>query len=546
MNKRRQLLLILDGVGLGPPDAANALHLAHTPHLDRLFATRPWCRLAAHGTAVGMPGDGDMGNSEVGHNAMGAGRVFDQGAKRVDEALRADAGPDSLFLGEPWAEILAAGRQGTLHLLGLLSDGNVHSHVRHLKRLIEGAVEGGIQRIRVHTLTDGRDVAPRSALRFLAPLEEKLAGLGAQGVDARIASGGGRMHLTMDRYEADWEMVERGWRCHVEGEGRLFPSASEAVATFYAEDPQRDDQWLPAFRVHDREAIRDGDAVVLFNFRGDRAIEIARAFCEGPTFAGFTRTLCPQVCFAGIMQYDGDLQIPPRYLVSPPRIAGTVGERFAAAGLRTFACAETQKFGHVTYFFNGNRSDAPKGEERLEIPSLNLPFDQAPAMRAREVTEAALAALARPELDLIRINLANGDMVGHTGSLPAAIAAMEVVDECVGRLLDAAAAAGVVSLVTADHGNVEEMAQRDKKTGVPLLQDGRLITSTAHSLNPVPFILVDPTNELRLAAPAQSQAGGIARIGGTLLTLAGLVVPADWEPSLVNAATAPHDQAKTE
>lgn len=532
------LLLILDGVGLAPPDAANAVHLAHTPVLDALFATRPWVALAAHGLAVGMPSDADMGNSEVGHNAMGAGRVFDQGAKLVEGAIATGA----LCAGAAWAEVRASARGGTLHLIGLLSDGNVHSHIDHTLALIQAAVAEGLPRLRVHALTDGRDVPARSAPGFIDRLEAALAAARAAGCDARVASGGGRMAITMDRYEADWAMVARGWAAHVHAEGRRFSGLGEAVATLYAEDPAVDDQWLPPFVIGDYDGMHDGDAVVLTNFRGDRAIELSRAFDEGAAFPGFDRGRVPAVTYAGMMQYDGDLQIPRRFLVAPPRIDHTVSAQLEAAGLRTFAAAETQKFGHVTYFFNGNRSEAPQGEDRVELSSDKLPFDQAPAMQAEGVTDAVLKALASGDYAHLRVNLANGDMVGHTGVMPAAIAAMEAVDRCLGRIVEACAAAGVVLLVTADHGNVEEMAQRDKKTGAPKRgPDGALVPSPSHSLNAVPFILVDPTSRWRLteplaAGPAARPVGSIARIGATLLRLAGVEAPEVYLPSLVEPA----------
>jgi 2,3-bisphosphoglycerate-independent phosphoglycerate mutase len=531
------LLCILDGVGLGRPDEANAVHLARTPHLDRLFATAPWVALAAHGRAVGMPSDADMGNSEVGHNAMGAGRIIDQGAKLVEEALASG----QLAAGAAWREVVAAARGGTLHLIGLLSDGNVHSHIDHTLQLLKLAAAAGVPRLRVHALTDGRDVEARSAPRFAAQLEAALADLRAAGVDAAVACGGGRMHITMDRYEADWAMVARGWATHVHGQGRRFDSLEQAIATLYAEDPAVDDQWLPAFVIGDHAGINDGDAVVLTNFRGDRAIELSVAFLAGPDFTAFDRGRCPQVTFAGMMQYDGDRALPPRFLVAPPVIDDTVGARLAAAGLRSLALSETQKFGHVTYFFNGNRSEPLAGEDRLELQSDNLPFNQAPRMQAAPITAAAIAALQAGGHPHMRLNLANGDMVGHTGDLAAAITALEEVDACVGALEAACRAAGVVLLITADHGNCEEMAQRDKKTGAPQRgPDGALVPSPSHSLNPVPLILVDPTGRWALADPpagalwpTPTPVGSVARIGGTLLQLAGLPVPEGWLPGLL-------------
>ena len=522
------VLCILDGVGWGRRDATDAVYLADTPHLDALMAAHPWRLLKAHGVAVGLPSDADMGNSEVGHNAMGAGRVVDQGATLVERALRTG----TLFGSAAWGDLLT-GR--TLHFLGLVSDGGVHSHVDHLRAMVARAVQDGHRRIRVHALTDGRDVSARSALTWIVPLEAEFARYMSHGSDVSFASGGGRMSMTMDRYEADWAMVARGWACHVHGVGPACVRASDAIRDAYAADPKVDDQWLPPFVVHRDGApvgrIEEGDAVCFFNFRGDRAIEITRAFEEGPEFHAFDRGLVPRVTYAGMMQYDGDLQLPRRFLVPPPGIDHTVGEQLAAAGLRTFAISETQKFGHVTYFFNGNRSG--RFDERLEtfeeLPSDRVPFDQLPEMQARRITDRTCAAIRAREADHVRLNLANGDMVGHTGNMDATIRAVECVDRCVGALAAACAEVGAVLLVTADHGNADEMVELDKQ-GRPLLVDGAPKPKTSHSLNPVPFVLVDAAHRWALADVPHA---GIASIGGTLLHLCGVPAPPEYLPSLV-------------
>jgi 2,3-bisphosphoglycerate-independent phosphoglycerate mutase len=535
MLSRPLVLCILDGVGWGRRDSGDAVHLAQTPVLDRLMKQHPWCLLQAHGTAVGMPSDKDMGNSEVGHNAMGAGRVFDQGAKLVELAIRSG----KIWASDAWKEAMLRSRAGgCLHLIGLLSDGRVHSHVDHLDALIDQAIEEGAHQIRIHFLTDGRDVAPRSALRWVQPLEERLR---QSGVDARLATGGGRMHISMDRYQADWPMVERGWRCHVQAQGRRFDSATEAIKTLYSENPDSDDQWLPSFVVADYAGMKNGDSVLFFNFRGDRAIELSQAFESGPEFDQdvFDRGPALELSFAGMMEYDGDLSVPTSYLVEPPAIEGTVSEIMASAGLQTLAVAETQKFGHVTFFFNGNRSDVLDGEGRIELPSDILPFDQRPEMKASEATDEVIQGLREGARDFIRVNLANGDMVGHTGNLEATIRAIEVVDQCLERLIAVAEETEAIVLITADHGNAEQMYALDKKSGgFAKNETGGPLPYTSHTLNRVPFIVVDPQQAWELS-PASKESPGIAQIGASLLALCSLEVPKDYLPALVQPRTSP-------
>ncbi|MBT3220066.1 MAG: 2,3-bisphosphoglycerate-independent phosphoglycerate mutase, partial [Proteobacteria bacterium] len=496
-------------------------------NLDWLMQKCPWTALTAHGTHVGLPTDKDMGNSEVGHNAIGAGRTMAQGAKLVDFALETGAAWDS-----PVWKSLVAGT--TLHLLGLVSDGNVHSHVKHLEALIARAAIDGVQRLRLHILTDGRDVEPRSALTWIEPLEANLANHQEKGRDYQIASGGGRMNITMDRYESNWAMVERGWRCHVLGEGRRFSSAKEAIKTLYVENPNIDDQHLPAFVIEKdgqpNGRIADGNSVFLFNFRGDRAIEISRVF-EEDDFTAFNRPARPDVYYAGMMQYDGDTNLPQNYLVAPPNIDHTVGEYLALAQIRTFACSETQKFGHVTYFFNGNRSGYfdEKLEKFVEVPSDLRPFEERPWMKAAEVCDTVVDAIHSGDFDHIRLNFANGDMVGHTGDLVAAIYAVEAVDLQLGRLVQAVRQESGVLLVTADHGNADEMHMRKK--GIVSTDENGPLPKTSHTLNKVPFIIFDPTEGLRLRDSGVQRS--LPAIGATLLELCGLVAPEFYLPSLI-------------
>jgi 2,3-bisphosphoglycerate-independent phosphoglycerate mutase len=528
----------MDGVGVGPGDAGDAVGLARTPTLDLLRARFPWRTLRAHGTAVGLPDDGDMGNSEVGHNALGAGRVFDQGAKLVNQAI-ADG---SLFRGETWTALTAncLAQRTPLHLIGLLSDGNVHSHIHHLIALIREAARTGIREVYVHTLLDGRDVPETSALVYIQQLEAALAEFDGDGRRYRIASGGGRMVTTMDRYEADWRIVERGWNAHVHGIGRGFPSAAAAVMAYRTEFPGTTDQFLPPFVIVDDAGepvgrIRDGAGVIFFNFRGDRAIEISRAF-EQEIFPHFDRGRLPDVLYAGMMQYDGDFMIPRRFLVSPPAIDRTLGEYMARNGIRQFACSETQKFGHVTYFWNGNRGgmfDETK-EVYLEVPSDRVPFEQRPWMKAAEITDAVLAELVSGNHRFLRINYANGDMVGHTGILESAILAVESVDLCLARLIETVATLDGAIIVTADHGNADEMFERTKNGAFEIdPATDRPRKRTSHSLNPVPFSVACPTDPARYRLREDLPTAGLSNVAATVLRILGYEAPPDYDPGLL-------------
>ena len=522
------LLVIMDGVGIGREYDGNAVYLADTPTLDRLFGSRLFCLLQAHGTAVGLPTDKDMGNSEVGHNALGAGRVFDQGARLVNRAIETGR----IFDSDVWADITArAEAGGTVHFIGLLSDGNVHSHIDQLYALVDRCAEQGFPRVRVHALLDGRDVGEKTALDYVVPTEERLERISDEkGLDYGIASGGGRMKVTMDRYNADWNIVRRGWEAHVLGKGRPFRSAEEAVKTFYAEDPEITDQYLDAFVVVDEKGrpvgpVTEGDAVVCFNFRGDRAIEISRAFTE-KDFRAFDRGSLPDILYAGLMEYDGDTHMPPRFLVQPPLIERTVSEYLCAEKVPSFAISETQKYGHVTYFWNGNRSGYIDDvlETYVEIPSDRIEFDRAPRMKAPEIKEGAIELLKSGHYRFGRLNFANGDMVGHTGNLDAAIIAMETVDRCVAELLSVIEDLEGIAVVTADHGNCDEMFTLDA--------EGRKKPKTAHTLNPVPFVIYDPSYNGEYGM-ADLPKRGLSNVAATLLNLLGFEQAADYDPSLI-------------
>ena len=524
------VFVVMDGVGVGPDDDGNAVHMARKPNLDRLRQLGAYTTIRAHGTAVGLPSDDDMGNSEVGHNAIGAGRVYAQGAKLVNQAIESGA----MFDGEVWKQALSFCQSGALHFVGLLSDGNVHSHIVHLEKMIEKAADAGAKKVFVHILLDGRDVGETTALEYVDRLETFLARYDGER-SFKIASGGGRMKVTMDRYEADWGMVELGWQTHVRGEGERFSSARAAIEALRARTPGIIDQYLPAFVIGDGEEpigpVRDGDSVLFFNFRGDRAIEISRAF-DSETFDKFDRGPKPKVFYAGMMQYDGDEHIPQNYLVSPPSIEKTMGEYLSQSGVKQWACSETQKFGHVTYFWNGNRSGkfSDELETYVEIPSDTLPYEERPWMKAAEITDATISAIQSGEYQFIRLNYANGDMVGHTGIRDAAVLAVEAVDISIGRLMSAVQAAGGVLLVTADHGNADEMFMRDKKGQVKKDETGRPQPKTSHTLQPVPVYLYDPTHGLGLRSDSKA---GLTYLTATTLELLGFEPPSDYDPSLL-------------
>jgi 2,3-bisphosphoglycerate-independent phosphoglycerate mutase len=531
------LLVIMDGVGIGRGDEGDAVALAKTPNLKRLAKECLATHLAAHGKAVGMPSDSDLGNSEVGHNAMGAGRIFDQGAKLVTNAIASG----ELFQGAVWRELVANAieNEQPLHFIGLLSDGNVHSHIDHLLALITQADKDGVAEVYVHILLDGRDVPKTSAHIFVKRLDLHLATFaGRKDRRYKIASGGGRMITTMDRYEADWRIVERGWQTHVLGRGRAFASALEALEIVRQEQPGIADQEFPPFVIVENGlpvgTIEDGASVIVFNFRGDRMLELTRAF-EETDFDKFDRVRRPKVLYAAMMQYDGDTHRPKKYLVEPPEIKGTLSELLCASGVTQLAISETQKYGHVTYFWNGNRTGKfnEKLEKYVEVPSYEPPFDGKPQMRAPEIANTVLQELATNAWRFLRLNFANGDMVGHTGNLAATIKAVEAVDAEVGRLVTAVMAKNGAVIVTADHGNADDMAERDKHDLLQRDAGGGLVPKTAHSLNAVPFYLVLTARDRARFALAHVDKPGLGNLAATIAMLLGFVEPDGFMPSLI-------------
>ncbi|KAM7257700.1 hypothetical protein ACFE04_013441 [Oxalis oulophora] len=410
-------VVVLDGWGEANPDQYNCIHVAETPSMDSLKkgAPKTWRLVRAHGTAVGLPTEDDMGNSEVGHNALGAGRIYAQGAKLVDLALASG----KIYDGEGFNYIKECFDKNTLHLIGLLSDGGVHSRIDQLQLLLKGASERGAKRIRVHILTDGRDVLDGSSVHFAEILEKDLDDLRKKGIDAHVASGGGRMYVTMDRYENDWSVVKRGWDAQVLGEA-----------------------------PHN----------------------------------------------------------------------------------------ETVKFGHVTFFWNGNRSGYfnQEMEEYVEIPSdSGITFNVKPKMKAIEIAEKARDAILSRKFDQVRVNLPNSDMVGHTGDIEATVTACKAADDAVKMILDAIKQVGGIYVVTADHGNAEDMVKRDKK-GQPLLdKNGKIQILTSHTLQPVPIAIGGPGLAPGVSFRKDLPDGGLANVAATVMNLHGFVAPADYEPTLI-------------
>ena len=517
------LLVVMDGVGFSKTGLGDAVTEANTPTLDWLLANCPNTRLKAHGGAVGLPSDDDMGNSEVGHNALGCGQIYSQGAKLVNESIESGKMYDSAA----WKELVAncVSKNSTMHFIGLLSDGNVHSNISHLFNMLKKAKADGVKKARVHCLLDGRDVPATSAPIYIEQLEKVLAELNDDNFNGKIASGGGRMKITMDRYQADWAMVERGWNTHVKGEGRQFTAAAEAVETLRSETGAID-QDLPAFVIAENGEpvgkIVDGDSVILFNFRGDRAIELSMAF-DNDEFTHFERGGKPNVCYAGMLEYDGDMKLPKRFLVNPPEIHDTLSEVLVAAKLNQYAVSETQKYGHVTYFWNGNRSG--KFSEELEtfkeIPSDNVSFDQRPWMKSADIVDDLIEAIKSKKYDFLRCNFPNGDMVGHTGSLQATIIGVEAVDIGLARLMKVCDEYGVTMLITADHGNADEMLEKNKK--------GEVQVRTAHSLNPVPFIIYDKDVKYTI----KDGEYGLSNVAPTVVKMFGLKAPDCWQESMI-------------
>ena len=536
------VLAILDGVGLAPDGPGNAVSKARTAFLGRAAREYLHVALNASGEAVGLVA-GQMGNSEVGHNTMGAGRAIRQGIARIEEAFATG----EVFESEAWkgaiSRVLGEDQHrshidnfsdswynrkidsATLHFAGIFSDGGVHSHISHLEQMIQQAYDEGVRRIRVHAIFDGRDVLPQSEPKYIKRFEAFAAKF--PDADICIASGGGRMTTVSDRYENDWQMVARGWDMMVNGEADYyFKSVEEAIETLRRIHPDMQDQNLPAFVMVDNEdkpvgKVEKGDSFIYFDFRADRAIEIAMAFTywDFPYFnrGGYTPD---DVYFVGMTEYNSDTHVPEHRLVQPVAINETLGMFLGEKGVSQLAVSETVKFGHVTYYFNGNSYEKAPSEEHIQIDSYTDPYDTRPWMRSAEITDAVLDNLDKYEF--VRINYPGGDMVGHTADMEATIVAMEAIDLSLARVAAKVDELGGCLVIVADHGNAEELLD---KNGAK---------KTSHTTNKVPCIIYDNTTNREKYQLAPVQEPGIANIAATMAVLLGQDdYPESWDTALI-------------
>ena len=524
--------VVLDGWGVGAADETNAVNKANLPVMSRLIRGCPYTQLWTHGKYVGLPNEKDMGGSEVGHMTMGAGMVMEQGPTLIQNLLQSG----EFFENPVLSRIIqnCVERDTPLHLLGLLSNGNIHSHVDHTEAIIRHAFQSGIRRCYLHALLDGRDAGVQSALDFTEPFEKLFSELKGQrpGIDYAFASGGGREVITMDR-DNNWEKIETGWQIHVHGQSEnQFPSIRDAIEHFRKQNPEIIDQDIPGFVIiRNGEAvgrIEDQHALIFTNFRGDRATEFSQAVLVHD-FPYFERYRCPEVLFAGMTQYDQDNQIPPDYLVGTPVVEEPFGKRILELGLKQFRLSETQKFAHVTFFYNGGYREPldPLQENYHFIASDKIPsFAERPAMKAPGISKKAVEFINSGEYQYGLINFANADMVGHTGDFQATVRAVEAVDAALDNIVRAIDAVNGLLVITADHGNADEMLISN--------QNETLEISTKHSLNPVPFLIYDPlyNGDYRLKPFGQDYNNNLSNIAATNFLLLGQAVPDDLAPSL--------------
>jgi 2,3-bisphosphoglycerate-independent phosphoglycerate mutase len=558
------VLVVMDGVGLREQEQGNAVKMAHLPNLQKLWREGATTTLGASGKFVGMD-DGEQGNSEVGHLALGTGQILPQDARRVDEWLGLLDKPSQLPDAPAWQEMLArcarpkvapeplmggsaavaasgaTQKAGTLHISGIFGAGRVHSDTKHFYAILAQAAKDNIKRVRLHLLTDGKDVPPQSSLEYLDELAEVFADYNQKGFDYAVADGGGREVIICDRYYSNVGWVEKGYNLWVRGgDFPVFPTARAAIEHFQKINPEQQDQFMPAFLVGETPAevgnsrIKDGDAIIYFDFRADRAIEIAEVF-DSPKgwYDRFDIADRPDVLFVGLMQYDPDRNIPSHFLMQKPKYSNVLAEILQKAGKKSFAISESWKFGHMTFYWDGLKSAPYFGETVVDVPATETPFTARPWMKSAETTDTLIQNLSN-DFDFLRINYPNGDMVGHSGELEPTIIAMEAVDLAIGRLMAACKQADATLVVTADHGKAEELNYPD---GTPM---------TAHTLSRVPFTIwnyqpagraisqpTDKTTSQPAPKLTTSPDAGLANVAATVADLLAVTPDPSWQPSLL-------------
>ena len=524
--------VVLDGWGVGAPDETNAIHQAALPIMDRLRQNFPYTQLWTHGKYVGLPSENDLGGSEVGHMTMGAGIIKQQGPTLIRKLIQSG----DFFKIPALSKIIknCLNHDTPLHLLGLLSDGNIHSHLDHMQAIVRHAFQAGIRRCYVHALLDGRDVGVQSALTYTEPFEKLFAELKEQRaeIDYAFASGGGREAITMDR-DNNWEKVEAGWNIHVQGKSEnSFPCIKDAIEYFRIKSPGIIDQDIPGFViVRNGKAIapiEDNHGLIFTNFRGDRAIEFSRAILADD-FPHFERPVRPQVMFAGMTQYDQDNEIPPEYLVGTPEVDDPFGKRILELGLKQFRLTETQKYPHVTFFYNGGyREPLDSSMENYHLIASDKiqSFASQPAMKAGEIRNKAVEFIRSGEYQYGLINFANADMVGHTGDFQAAVHAVETIDAALDSIVSAIDEMKGLLVITADHGNADQMLIQNS--------NGTMEINTKHSLNPVPFMIFDPlyNGDYHLKPFGEDFNNNLSNVAATNFILLGQSVPDDLAPPL--------------
>ena len=524
--------VVLDGWGVGAPDETNAIHQAALPVMDRLRQNFPYTQLWTHGKYVGLPSENDLGGSEVGHMTMGAGIIKQQGPTLIRKLIQSG----DFFKIPALSKIIknCLNHDTPLHLLGLLSDGNIHSHLDHMQAIVRHAFQAGIRCCYVHALLDGRDVGVQSALTYTEPFEKLFAELKEQRaeIDYAFASGGGREAITMDR-DNNWEKVEAGWNIHVQGKSEnSFPCIKDAIEYFRIKSPGIIDQDIPGFViVRNGKAIapiEDNHGLIFTNFRGDRAIEFSRAILADD-FPHFERPVRPQVIFAGMTQYDQDNEIPPEYLVGTPEVDDPFGKRILELGLKQFRLTETQKYPHVTFFYNGGyREPLDSSMENYHLIASDKiqSFASQPAMKAGEIRNKAVEFIRSGEYQYGLINFANADMVGHTGDFQAAVHAVETIDAALDSIVSAIDEMKGLLVITADHGNADQMLIQNS--------NGTMEINTKHSLNPVPFMIFDPlyNGDYHLKPFGEDFNNNLSNVAATNFILLGQSVPNDLAPPL--------------